>query len=198
MWAWTPAFLSACLAVSGSEILKAAGSGAYVVSLFHLMGMTASFSMGSLSDRLGRASVILLLASLSTACSFVMGWLIGFPIALVVATGMVYAFSALGDSPILSAGLTESVESSYLGAAFALRSFLGFGAGALSALTFGILLDLVNPTAPENGIYGMWGWSYSALGLGGLGVVWAAYVLRKVSSDRFGLKTHSDGSAIHN
>ncbi|NIQ38268.1 MAG: MFS transporter [Proteobacteria bacterium] len=198
MWAWTPAFLSACLAVSGSEILKAAAIGAYIVSLFHLMGMTASFSMGTLSDRLGRASVILLLCSLSTTCSFVMGWLIGFPIALVVATGMIYAFSALGDSPILSAGLTESVESSYLGAAFALRSFLGFGAGALSALMFGVLLDLVNPTALETGIYGMWGWSYSALGLGGLGVVWAAYVLRRVSSDRFGLKTNSDGSAIHN
>jgi len=179
MWAWTPAFLTSCLAASGSELLKPVGGGAYIVSLFHLMGMAASFSMGAISDKLGRASVILLLGSLSTACSFTMGWLIGFPIALVVATGMIYAFSSLGDSPILAAGLTESVDSAYLGAAFAVRSFLGFGAGAISALTFGAVLDWVNPTSWQDGIYGTWGWSYGVLGLGGLGVVWAAYVLMR-------------------
>lgn len=182
MWAWTPAFLSACLTVSGSEAWKAVGGGAYIVGLFHLMGVSASLSMGSLSDKLGRALVIILLCSISTACSFVMGWLISLPIIFVIAIGMIYAFSALGDSPILSAGLTESVESSYLGAAFALRSFLGFGVGAISPLAFGAVLEWCNPTFSEGGIYGTWGWSYSVLGLGGLGVVWSAYVLRRGKS----------------
>jgi MFS family permease len=115
--------------------------------------------------------VILLVASISTACSFVMGWLIGFSIILIAAVGMIYAFSAIGDSPILSAGLTENVALPYLGAAFAVRSFLGFGAGAVSPLVFGSVLDWTNPAYSEAGIYATWGWSYSVLGLGGLGVV---------------------------
>jgi MFS family permease len=196
MWAWTPAFLSACLAVSGSEALKATGWGAYIVSLFHLMGMTASFSMGTLSDRLGRAPVAFLVAMVSTTCSFIMGWLIGFPLGLVIAVGMLYAFSALGDSPILSAGLTESVEIAYLGAAFALRSFLGFGAGAISSITFGVVLDLVNPMSLEASAYGTWGWSYAVLGVGGLGVVWAARVLYRTQNQGSSDWGDSNGAGI--
>jgi MFS family permease len=179
MWAWTPAFLAACLALSGSGAWKAAGSGAYAVALFHLMGMFASLSMGSLSDRLGRAFVILILATTAAACSFAMGWLIHFPLAVVIAVGMIYAFSALGDSPVLSAGLTEAVDTPYLGAAFAARSFLGFGAGAVSPLVFGALLDWANPGFSSGGVYETWGWSYSVLGLGGIGAIWSAFVLHR-------------------
>lgn len=147
------------------------------MSLFHLMGIVASLSMGTLSDKLGRALVILIVGSISAACSFVIGWLIGLPIGFIFVIGMIYAFSALGDSPILSAGITESVEPSYLGAAFALRGLLGFGAGALSPLMFGALLDLANPGSAYTGVYSTWGWSFSMLGAGGLGAVMAAYVL---------------------
>lgn len=184
MWAWTPAFLSACLAVSGPEAWKVAGVGANIVGAFHLMGLLASISMGFLSDRLGRAIMILLLGSLSTACSFTMGWLIGFPLVLVIVIGMIYGFSAIGDSPVLSAGLTEKVETSYRGAAFALRSFLGFGAGAISSLTFGAILDWANPMSSGTGTYITWGWSYSVLGLGGLGVVWIAFILYRTTVQR--------------
>ena len=184
MWAWTPAFLSACLIIRGSEAWTAVGSGAYIVGLFHLVGILASLSMGTLSDRLGRAQVILLVGSISTVCSFVMGWLIGFPVVLIVAIGTIYAFSALGDSPILSAGMTESVDPSYLGAAFAVRSFLGFGAGAVSPLVFGSVLDWANPAYSESGIYATWGWSYSVLGLGGLGVVLSVCMLYRERSRR--------------
>jgi MFS family permease len=148
------------------------------------MGMSASLSMGALSDRLGRALVILIVGSISTACSFVMGWLIGFPVILIIAVGMIYAFSALGDSPILSAGLTESVVPSYMGAAFAVRSFLGFGAGSISAYVFGTFLDWANPAYSGAGTYVTWGWSYSVLGLGGLGVVVAVYVLHRSQGTR--------------
>jgi MFS family permease len=184
MWAWTPAFLSACLTIRGSEAWTAAGYGAYIVGLFHLMGMLASLSMGSLSDRLSRALVILLVASISTACSFVMGWLISFSLILIAAVGMIYAFSAIGDSPILSAGLSENVAPSYLGAAFAVRSFLGFGAGAVSPLVFGSVLDWANPAYSETGIYATWGWSYSVLGLGGLGVVLSVCILYRGKNRR--------------
>jgi MFS family permease len=141
------------------------------------MGMLASFTMGSLSDRLGRALMILVIASISTVCSFIMGWTIGFPFVVIIAIGMIYSFTALGDSPVLSAGITESVDPSYLGAAFALRSFLGFGAGAIAPLVFGAILDWTNPDFVVKGFYANWGWAFCVLGLGGLGAVIAAYIL---------------------
>ena len=74
MWAWTPAFLAACFALGGGGDLKAAGMGAYVTAFFHCIGMLASYWMGFLSDRWGRATVLLGLAGISTFCSFLFGW----------------------------------------------------------------------------------------------------------------------------
>jgi MFS family permease len=174
MWAWTPAFLAAALAISGYEGVQAVGKGAHLTAGFHLMGLTASFSMGWLSDRLGRAPLMVGLAGVSTLCSFSFGWTIGFPLTIVILVGVVYSFSGLGDSPILSATLTESVNASYMGAAFGLRSVLGFGAGAISPVVLGAVLDLTNPGATGNGIFYNWGWAFSVLGIGGLGAWLAA------------------------
>jgi MFS family permease len=180
MWAWAPAFMTACLIAQGAEGLNAAGMGAYITAGFHLSGLVASFSMGSLSDRLGRARVILFLAGISMFCSFVFGWTIGLPFSLIAAIGIVYNFTSLGDSPVLSVGLTEVVIPSYLGAAFGLRSLLGFGAGAVSPFVFGLILDWTNPQAAGQTYYSNWGWAFVSLGLPGFGAIWAANKLRKL------------------
>lgn len=180
MWAWTPAFLSSCLAIRGTDGLWAAGLGAYIAALFHVTGLFSSFSMGMLSDRLGRARVIIIISGISAVCSFVFGWSIGWPFILVIGIGIIYAFSALGDSPVLSAALTEVVETRYLGAAFGLRSLLGFGAGAISPLLFGAVLDWTNPIVSTQIHYEVWGWSFSILGVGGLGAAWAAYRFKRI------------------
>ena len=182
MWSWTPAFLTGCLAISGIEGAKAAGLGAYVTAIFHATGLLASFSMGLLSDHLGRARVIIMMSSISMVCSFVFGWSIGWPFISVIGIGLIYAFSALGDSPVLSAALSEAVDGPYLGAAFGLRSLLGFGAGAVSPLIFGAVLDWTNPTALTHLNYTTWGWAYSILGLGGVGAVWTAYKFKNIST----------------
>jgi MFS family permease len=169
MWAWTPAFLAASLALSatrlGGAASQAGASAAYLAASFHVMGLLASSTMGRLSDRLGRRTVLLALSAISTACSFAIGWLIGWPAGVVVAVGALYGFAALGDSPVLSTALTESVRPAYLGSALGFRSILGFGAGAVAPLVFGAVLDATNPpgTAPAT-----WGWAYGALGAGGL------------------------------
>jgi MFS family permease len=179
MWAWTPAFVSACLMLKGSEAWAATGSGSQIVGLFHLMGVLASLTMGMLSDKLGRALLIFLVTGVSTSCSFTIGWMVGFPMFLIIVVGMIYSFFALADSPIISAGMTESVDPSYLGAAFALRSFLGFSASAIAPLAFGAILDWTNPNIAADGFYTTWGWAFCVLGLGGLGAVVAAYLLYK-------------------
>ncbi len=177
MWSWTPAFLTACVGAAGAAQLQAAGSGAQMTAMFHLMGLLSSLSMGALSDRVGRKTVMLAMAGLSTLCSFLFGWSIGWPVALVLCLGGIYAFSSLGDSPVLSAALTESVKPSYLGSALGLRSLMGFGAGAVAPLVFGAILDWTNSTA--RGSYQTWGWAFSALGLGGAAAVWTIGKLGK-------------------
>jgi len=159
MWTWTPAFLSACLALGGTGGLKAAGLGSYLAASFHITGLFACFSMGALSDRLGRAPVLIMLSGISALCAFMFGWSIEWPFMLILTIGLLFGFAALGDSPVLSAGLTESVDTPYLGAAFGLRSFLGFGAGAVSPLVFGVVLDWTNPPLMEQASYTQWGWA---------------------------------------
>jgi MFS family permease len=177
MWAWAPAFIAASLVASGAATMKSVELGAYIASSLHVMGLLASSSMGHLSDRLGRRRVLIALAATSAVCSMSFGWLIAAPIVVIACVGALYGFSGLGDSPVLSAALSEAVHPAYLGSALALRSFLGFGAGAISPLVFGAILDATNPpgVTPAH-----WGWAFVALGLGGVIATVCAYGLRSV------------------
>jgi MFS family permease len=187
MWAWTPAFMAACLGVVGVTGVRTASTGAYIAALFHAMGIMASYSMGALSDRLSRVNVMLALATVSMMCSFIIGWTVGFSLFVIIGIGLIYAFSALGDSPVLSAALTEVVEFSYLGRALGLRSLLGFGGGAIAPLVFGAVLDWSNSPSGGQREYLTWGWAFSVLGLGGVGAVWVIhrYGRMRITGDRF-------------
>ncbi len=167
MWAWTPAFLTAALALRGRELVTATGLGAGLSAIFHVMGLVATSTGGRLSDRWGRTAVILTMLAISGLCSFTFGWFVAAPLVVLVAVGIVYAFSAIGDSPVFSTGFTEVVDTRILGSALAVRSLAGFGAGALASLAFGRVLDLTNPagSAPR---YPVWGWAFSVLGVGAL------------------------------
>jgi MFS family permease len=179
MWAWTPAFLAACFVAAGAELTRGAGLGAYVTSLFHLTGMLAALVAGVFADRFGRTPVILVMAAVSAGCSLVFGWLIGASLALVVGVGLLYGFAALGDSPIYSTALTEVVAPAYRGSALALRSLLGYGAGAIAPLLFGVILDW---QGARNA--GAWGWAFVSLGAAGLGAVLSAVLLSRTTEAR--------------
>ena len=176
MWAWAPAFVAAAFAIGGRGAVRSVELAAYVAASFHQMGLVASMSMGRLSDRLGRRAVLCSLAASSAACSLAFGWLIAAPLAVIMIVGALYAFTALGDSPVLSTALTEAVRPPYLGAALALRSFLGFGAGAIAPLVFGRVLDLTNDGAP---FPTRWGWAFVTLGVAGIVAAWSAWGLAR-------------------
>ncbi|HET7876123.1 MAG TPA: MFS transporter [Methylomirabilota bacterium] len=165
MWAWAPAFVAAALAAHGKSPAEAAGIGAGLAAVFHVMGMIASATGGSLSDRWGRTAVIAGMMAVSSACSFSFGWLLTAPVLFILLVGSVYGFTALGDSPVYSTGITETVPAARLGSALAVRSLLGFGAGAVSPWVFGWVLDLYGGRAA--GTAG-WGWAFAVLGVGGV------------------------------
>lgn len=182
MWAWTPAFLSVVLGTQGLDLSRSAGIGANLTGLFHVMGIIAASTGGWLSDRWGRTAIIIGMMAVSTTCSFIFGWLITAPLTVVIVVGLVYGFSALGDSPVYSAGITEVVEPSQLGSVLAVRSLLGFGAGAVSPLAFGAVLDFT--AGGPDPVSGIWGWAYSVLGIGGLLGVCSMLWLRALPEHR--------------
>lgn len=173
MWAWAPAFLAASLALKGSELVDATEMGAYVSASGHILGAFASLTMGGLSDRLGRRAILLSMALLATGLSFIFGWLIALPFAALAIIALLYAYATIGDSAVLSTALTEAVHPGFLGSALAVRSLLGFSAGAISPLVFGAVLDLSGGAGPQTA----WGLSFGMLGLGGVVAVWCAWKL---------------------
>lgn len=165
MWAWIPAFLAAALAIKGIDAAGATVSGAYLSGVLHLFGATAAFTMGRLSDRTGRRPVLVVLAGAAAVTSFVIGWLVYAPSVVLIPLVLGYAFFCLGDSPVLTTALAESVRPGYFGLVLGWRGLIGFGAGALAPLAVGGVLDAA--TAAGAGPAVKWGLGFATLGFGG-------------------------------
>ena len=177
MWAWVPAFLTASYVLKGAETAGATVSGAYLSGVMHLVGALAAFTMGRLSDRTGRRTLLVALAGAGAVVSFGIGWLIHAPSVLLIPLALAYAFVTLGDSPVLTAAVSEAVRPGYLGAVLAWRGLAGFGAGAIAPLAFGLILDWAN--ASGAGPASSWGTGFALLGLGGAAALACALGLRR-------------------
>jgi MFS family permease len=165
MWAWLPTYLGVVLAHGRAGGTGAAGLGIAFAALTYLLSMAGSIGGGVLSDRWGRTAVILLMSLASLICSFTFGWLIAAPAWIVVVVAIAYNLTAIGDSSVYSTALTELVPGHCLGAAWALRSVLGFGFGAISPWVFGLVLDLGQGAGGARAD-AAWGWAWTALGIG--------------------------------
>jgi MFS family permease len=176
MWSWTPTFFAASFALAGNGLADTAQFGAYLAASMHLVG---SFASASLSDHWGRRRVLILVAACGAMLSFTIGWMIVFPVYIVMVIGFLYYFAAIGDSPVLSTAVSESVDAGYLGSVLAVRALLGFSAGAVAPIVFGAVLDWTNPTGA---VVTQWGWAFVTLGLGGAIATWYAFRFRGVGA----------------
>ncbi|MHB9099023.1 MAG: MFS transporter [Syntrophales bacterium] len=165
LWAWLPAYLAVSITHGGSMTMQAAGVGALFTALTYITSMSGSIYGGTLSDRWGRTRVILWSACLSLACSFTFGWMMALPLWLLVAVAAVYNITAIADSSVYSTGITELVPPQYLGAAYGLRSLLGFGAGVISPWVFGLVIDWARGE-PLRSETMAWGLAWTSLGVG--------------------------------
>ncbi len=174
MWAWIPAFIAISLALKSQATDDATVAGAYLGGLMHLVGAVAAFTMGRLSDRAGRRPVLIALAGAGALISFTIGWLIHAPSIALIPLVLIYAFVCIGDSPVLTTAISEAVRPGYLGAVLAWRGLLGFGAGALAPLAFGMALDATG----HLGEAASWGLAFGGLGIGGALALLCAWRLR--------------------
>jgi MFS family permease len=165
-WAWLPSLIAAAFALGGTGIAAASQSSAVTAGFMHMAGAAASFAMGALSDRLGRRAVLLGVAVAGAAFSFAIGWLIWLPAAIFVGLALLYTFLTIGDSPVLTTAITEVTDPGRLGAVLAVRSLLGFGAGAIAPLAAGLAYDAATAVAWRPAA--TWGWTFAVLGIGGL------------------------------
>ena len=179
MWGWTPAFLAAWAA--RTEGGSGVALGANLTATMHLVGLVSSGVSGALSDRWGRTGVSLALLATSATSSFVFGWLLEHPLGLVLLVGALYSFTIIGDSAIYSTAITELTPPRILGTTLALRSLIGYTAGAVAPAAFGLVLDATNPPgAPPQ----TWGWAFASLGAGALPGLWALARLRALPESR--------------
>lgn len=170
MWAWLPAYLASTAKGSGGLMGPegaAVGTAVLLSGLTYLTSMVGSLVGGALSDRWGRSLSMLLFSTVSLAFSFSFGWMAGWPLSVLFLAAACYNFASIADSSINSTALTELVEPHSIGAAYGIRSALGFGAGVISPWVFGLVMDVVR-TIPAASDRLAWGLGWVSLGLGAL------------------------------
>lgn len=178
MKAWLPAFFAASAYLAGSGATQAASLGAALTAIAYLGSMAGSVVGGTVSDHRGRTWTMLVMAGASAACSFAFGWMVAAPLWLLVGFAAFYSFAAIADSSVYSTAITELVPARFIGAAYSVRSVLGFGAGALAPWVFGLVLDVTR--AGNASPVWTWGLAFTSLGAGALLGPLAAWRLRQM------------------
>lgn len=155
---WLPGLLAAVLVASGEGTTEAAVKAATVGGIALAAGSVGPIIGGVISDRFGRPRTAAAIFALSGACSWVMGWAVGFPWPVVVGIAVVYGWAISADSSIYSTAVTEAADPAQLGSTMALQAFLGFMGGVAGPILVGGALDLF----PESA---QWKMGFSVVGL---------------------------------
>jgi MFS family permease len=158
---WMVAFFafSASLHVATGEPLLSATAAAAAINL---LGPIASILGNELAARSGRRRMIPRIMISSALAALVIGFTAPLPWAVVFLLMVTYFFLVMGDSAALTAGVIAVAAHQRHGASLALHSFLGFGAGFVAPMVFGVVLDAAGGATRTLA----WGLAFASLGLG--------------------------------
>lgn len=137
--AWIVALLAFGFASGSAAAVPLAPASA--AALINLVGIPASILGNELAGRIGRRRLILGVMLLSGVLAWLAGLAILWPWQLLLAVLLVYNVAVMADSAALTAGLIAAADPLRRGAAMAVYSMFGFGAGFLGPLLFGTVLD---------------------------------------------------------
>jgi MFS family permease len=165
---WLVAFIA--FAYAAGAAVAPLLSPAEAAALINLVGLPASILGNEAAGHLGRKRWIAAVMAASGLLCWLAGFAATWPWWLMLAILGIYFAVIMADSAALTAGMIAATPLNQRGAAMALYSFLGFGAGFISPLVFGAALDLGNG-APMG-----WAVAFGTLGLGCL--LWSLRVVR--------------------
>jgi len=136
---WMVAFLAWVLAAQpGAGGLSPTAA----ATLASLLAMASSLVGADLAIRFDRRRVCAAAMLSSAALGAVLGFLGGLPYGWVVGLMLLYNVLIQIDSAALTTGAVMAAEPERRGATIAIHSLLGFGAGFVGPLAFGMVLDL--------------------------------------------------------
>ncbi len=170
---WLPLLLGAMFIHGGADSQDAAAQASTWAGLMFMMGVGGVLVGGFVSDYTGRTAGAMLIFTVSGTCSFIVGWLIGAPPALMLALGFVYGLSTAADSAIYSTAVTELAPRGRVGSTQAVQAFIAFSVGAAAPIAAGSVLDVVQGAAG-------WGLAFSLNGALAVVGVSAMFALRRM------------------
>jgi len=167
---WLVAFIvfAQQLQVSGGAA-PAAWSAVTIAAVANLVAPAASIGGNELAMRRGRERLIWMAMLASGALTCALGFAAALPSYALVGLVMLHMGLIMGDSSALTAGLVTRIDERVRGAAMAVHSMLGFGAGFFAPLVFGAVLDL----AGGNSSRFAWGLAFVSLGAGAIAMAFA-------------------------
>jgi MFS family permease len=159
---WLVAFLVFAQGAGSGGAMPAAWSAVTIAAVANLFGPPASIAGNELAMRQGRERWIWMAMLASGLLTCTLGFLAFLPWYLMAALAMLHMSLVMGDSSALTAGLVTRADERIRGAAMAVHSMLGFGAGFIAPLAFGAVLDLAGGKASPLA----WGLAFASLGAG--------------------------------
>jgi MFS family permease len=165
---WMVAFVAFAYGASTSAASSPLVSPTATAALVNLLGIPASILGNEAAGRFGRTRWIAAVMVASGALAWLAGMSAAWPGALMLAVLALHFVAVMADSAALTAGLVQVTPPEQRGAALAVYSLLGFGAGFFAPLAFGAVLDVAGGATSRFA----WTLAFGSLGLGGL--VWAA------------------------
>ncbi|WP_320056188.1 MFS transporter [Desulfuromonas thiophila] len=157
---WLPAFFAFSLALhasSGGFWFGAAALAAWI----NLLGPAASILGNEAAVLYGRRRFICATMLVSSMLACLVGFTANWPMALLFPLTAFYFLWVMADSAALTAGLVAATEPGRKGATMALHALLGFGAGFVAPLAFGLVLDLGGGRDSVTA----WGLAFASLGV---------------------------------
>ena len=141
-----------------------AWSAVTIAAVANLFGPAASIYGNELAMRHGRERLIwkAMLASGVLTCA--LGFVSFLPLYALAGLVMLHMCLIMGDSSALTAGVVTRANERIRGATMAVHSMLGFGAGFVAPLVFGVVLDLAGGKANPSA----WGLAFTTLGAGAI------------------------------
>ena len=158
---WIVAFFAFALNGTAGGV-TVIGSAAALAAVVNLLGPAASILGNELATHLDRRRVIGWTMAISIALAGMVGFTMALPWYIAFAAMCIYLLVIMGDSAALTAGVIAAAVPHQRGATMAVHSLLGFGAGFVAPVVFGVVLDLFGGAANTLA----WGFAFASLASG--------------------------------